>query len=226
MTAAAVHPSPAKQTSTEWRACSASGLSRLAPVSVLAFAPEETIYAQEQDAEFIYEVILGVVRTVKLSPDGRRLVQSFVMPGEVFGLEHAERHGTSAEAVNEVWLMRCERGVVQSPALADERAPSELWALMLLAAESARDRWAFLARASAMEKVAFFLLEMTERAAAADRLDLAMSRYDIADYLGLTSETVSRTLTQLRQRGSIAIEGRSIRLLRPADLRRISAAPS
>ncbi len=197
------------------------GVSRLAPSLILTLSAEETIYRQDQPVGFLYEVVIGLVRTVRLAADGRRTVQAFFVPGDVFGLEHGERHLCSAEAVGETRVARCERRALESRALGEEAAARTLWSWMTLAAERAQAR---LVWAGAVEKVSAFLVEMAERTAADRRLDLAMSRYDIADYLGLSSETVSRTFTALRHHGVIAINGRTIHLLRPDELRRLSSA--
>ena len=196
------------------------GVSRLAPSLILTLRGEETIYRQDQPVGFLYEVVIGLVRAVRLAADGRRVVQDFFVPGDVFGLEHGERHLCAAEAVGETRVARCERRALDR-ALGEEAAARPLWSWMTLAAERAQ---AWLVCAGAVEKVSAFLVEMAERTAADRRLDLAMSRYDIADYLGLSSETVSRTFTALRHRGVIVINGQTIRLLRPDELRRLSSA--
>lgn len=201
-----------------------SSLARFAPRRLpTAYKAGDTVYSEGARADHVYEVARGMIRTVGLTNDGRRVVHGFAPSGEVFGVERGEAHACSAEAVCDCLVIECQRVRIERLALTDAAAASQLWSWLLLGAEQARDRLA-LARGSAIKRVARFLLAMADQLRVASRLDLPMSRYDIADYLGLSSETVSRTLTLLRERGAIATEGRAILLLRPEILRRVDQA--
>ena len=121
-------------------------------------------------------------------------------------------------------LRHCERASAQSSAFVDRAAAAALWWWMARNLERAAARGPLLARGDAHEKVQSFLFEMADRLNAGPRVELAMSRYDIADYLGLSSETVSRTFTALRARGLIALEGRTVVMLKPMAQRRAERA--
>ncbi|HEX4741644.1 MAG TPA: helix-turn-helix domain-containing protein [Caulobacteraceae bacterium] len=197
-------------------------LARMAPVSpATAFAEGDTIYAQGGAAQFIYEVIEGMVRTARLGTDGQRIVHGFFVPGDVFGIEPNGAHACSAETVCPTRIASCERSQIERRALADQAVATAFWSCLLKSAEQAGAHMSLLARATAVEKIAHFLLEMGGRMSANRRLALPMSRYDIADYLGLSSETVSRAFTALRERQLIATEGRSVTILKLEGLRRL-----
>ncbi len=183
----------------------------------------EVIYAQDQAARFVYEVVQGMVRTARLTDEGRRVVHGFFAPGEVFGISPNGANACSAEAVCDAVLARCERAALESIALVDPVAARQVWAWMLLDRERSAARLSLLAYGSALQKMAHFLLEMAQQLGQPDRMQLPMSRYDIADYVGLSSETVSRTFTIMRDRGLVAADGRSVALLKPDALRRLDA---
>ena len=183
----------------------------------------EVIYSHEDAAEFVYEVVEGMVRTVLLSNEGRRVVRGFFTPGDVFGLTRNGLHDSSAEAVCDATVARCERRQLESLALVDPIMARELWAWLLVDGERTTARLALLTHARAVERIAYFLTEMAERVGGAGRLQLPMSRYDIGDYVGLSSETVSRAFTALRQRGLISTFGRAVVLLRPDRLQQLAA---
>jgi CRP/FNR family transcriptional regulator, nitrogen fixation regulation protein len=162
----------------------------------MTFAKDEEVYAQEEDADLIYRVVSGVVRTTRLLSDGRRQVGDFYEAGELFGLEVGAQHRYSAEA-----LCDCTIQVVKRSALRAQAAEGELdraiWEGTCRDLERAQDHVLLLGRKTAAEKVASFLMELAQRGDD-EAVDLPMGRQDIADYLGLTIETVSRMLTQLQ----------------------------
>jgi CRP/FNR family nitrogen fixation transcriptional regulator len=127
------------------------------------------------------------------------------MPGDVFGLEMGETHRFTAEAVSP-----CKVALIRRPALdrvveRDINAARKVWALTSRDLHDAQDHLLLLARRSASERVCSFLLDIAARAGRGDLVDLPMSRLDIADYLGLTIETVSRTMTQLERDGVLSL---------------------
>ena len=181
-------------------------------------AASSTIYAQSQRAEFIYQMISGVVRTVTLHRDGRRMVHGFHLPGEIFGLEHEKLHHCSAEAVRDTRLVQYPVSRLNLLSDTDKAAAQELWTSLLLSRDRTAERFMYVMHGSAFEKLAYFLIDLAGRTQS-ERIELPMSRYDIADYLGLSSETVSRTFTAFRERGFISTKGREVRLLSDALVR-------
>jgi CRP/FNR family nitrogen fixation transcriptional regulator len=168
-------------------------------------ARNREIYAEGEAAQHWYEVLSGTVRVCKFLADGRRHIVEFYSPGDSFGLDSGDERGFSAEAVTDVTVMRysraaTERALEVSPAL-DRR----LRELMLKSLAAAQGRLLLLGRMTAPERVAAFLLDTIERNDGGVGFDLPMSRSDIADYLGLTIETVCRILSDFKRRGIIAI---------------------
>jgi len=164
--------------------------------SQMTFGPNEEIFGENEPAEYVYKVTKGAVRTYKILCDGRRQIGGFYLPGDIFGLEFGNEHQFSAEAINRTTVTVIRRSAVVSLAQRDCEAARELWNFTGRELYRIQERMMLLVK-SAQQRVACFLLEMSERLAATDAIELPMSRQDIADYLGLTIETVSRTLTQL-----------------------------
>ena len=135
---------------------------------------------------------------------GRRQIGGFYLPGDIFGLEFAEEHTFSAEAVSDARVVVVKRSAIAALAGRDPAIGHELFALTGRELRRVHDRMLLLVK-SAQERVAGFLLEMAERAGAGNTVELPMSRQDIADYLGLTIETVSRTLTGLETAAAIEV---------------------
>lgn len=172
----------------------------------MAFAKDEEIYGQGEDADLIYRVVSGVVRTSRFMADGRRPIGDFYYPGELFGLETGDEHAMTAEALSDCVIL-----VVSRQALRAAGGSDEVTALILEAAgrelENARQHLNLLVRKTACERVASFLLGLADRTGG-DRAELAMGRQDMADYLDLTIETVSRMVTQLQAAGGCRFVGR------------------
>ncbi|WP_068874862.1 MULTISPECIES: helix-turn-helix domain-containing protein [unclassified Phenylobacterium] len=186
--------------------------------------PGATIYAQSDPAEFIYQVVSGVVRTITLHRDGRRIVHGFHLPGEIFGMEREKIHHCSAEAVDATRLVQCPVTRLNALAEIDKEAAKELWMSLLVSRDRTAERFMYVLHGTAFEKLAYFLIDLAWRTQSRGRIELPMSRYDIADYLGLSSETVSRTFTAFRTRGLISTSGRVVRLLDKEMLREDDAS--
>ncbi|MDG2520257.1 helix-turn-helix domain-containing protein [Caulobacter segnis] len=169
----------------------------------MTFSRNEEIFGEDEPAEFAYKVVSGVVRTLRFLDDGRRLVVGFHMPGEVFGMELCPTHRTSAEAVGACEVMLVRRVALQKAAACDPAVGAGLWALTDQHLQCTQAHMMLLGRRTAAERVEAFLADMAERAPACDGVDLPMSRTDIADYLGLTIETVSRILSQMERENRI-----------------------
>ena len=170
----------------------------------MPFARNVEIYGEDEPAEYLYKVISGAVRTYRVLHDGRRQIGAFLLPGDMFGLEAGPTHGTSAEAVANSVVLVIKRSAVLALAERDPEAARQLWTLTAQELARAQNHMVLLVR-NAQERIASFLLEMAERVSGGDSVELPMSRQDIADYLGLTIETVSRTLTQLEAEAAIAL---------------------
>ena len=169
------------------------------------FPPNHEIYAEGDRADYWYKVISGTVRVCKLLADGRRHIGEFCFSGDYFGIDSGAERLYSAEAVDDVIVMRFERKATER--LMDQNAALAriLRDTVLRELTNAHGRTLLLGRMTALERVATFLLEMFERRDRAKTLDLPVSRNDIADYLGLTIETVCRTLSAFKRDGVIGI---------------------
>ncbi len=163
------------------------------------------IFAEGSESEFFYRVIGGVVRVCKFLSDGRRQIEAFHVAGDVFGLEMAGEHALSAEAVSDCTLVFYRRRNIESLAQTDGSLGHQMFQFALQTLAQTRNHSLLLSRRGAAEKVAAFLLTWPERTAKGRALHLAMTRQDIADYLGLTIESVSRSLSQLERDGIIAL---------------------
>ena len=192
------------------------------------FEPCETVFAQEDMTTSFYSVLTGVLRLYKLLPDGRRQIVGFALPGDFLGLTADGRHSFSADAIGPATVCQFDRASFVRFA---EHKPNLLRCIneqTVRELAHARDHMVLLGRRSAEEKVAAFLLDwrdrLSRRRGPSTKLPLPMSRQDIADYLGLTIETVSRTFTKLERAGVIAVLPGSVCLLDTARAEALAAA--
>jgi CRP/FNR family nitrogen fixation transcriptional regulator len=189
----------------------------------MPFPRNAEIYGENEPAEYLYKVIKGAVRTYKVLQDGRRQIGAFYLPNDVFGLEAGAEHTFSAEAVADCKILVIKRSALVALAARDNEIARKLWQITAAELQRAQSRVMLLVK-TAQERVAGFLLEMARRSTENCEIDLAMSRQDIADYLGLTIETVSRTLTQLENSATIAVpSSRHIVLRNRAALSRLNS---
>jgi CRP/FNR family transcriptional regulator len=192
------------------------------------FASCETVFAQEEMTTSFYNVLDGVVRLYKLLPDGRRQIVGFALPGDFLGLTISPRHSFSADAIGPVAVCRFSRTSFARFIEAKAHILLRINELAVRELNQAQDHMVLLGRRSAEEKVATFLVGWRDRlvrlSGATKTLPLPMSRQDIADYLGLTIETVSRTFTKFERDGVIEILPGSICLLDPARAEALAAA--
>jgi len=186
-----------------------------------SYLRNETIYGESEPAEYVYQVIRGAVRTYRLLNDGRRQIGAFHLPGDLFGLESASAHRLTAEAIVDTSVRIVKRRALEAAARSDVEIACTLWAMTADELRHAEGHMLLLGRKTAAERVATFLLEMDRRLATAGVFALPMSRADIADYLGLTLETVSRTLSQMHGEGVLGIS--SARRITLRDRRRLAA---
>jgi len=189
----------------------------------MLYARNTEIYGDGEEAEFIYQVVTGAVRTYKILNDGRRQIVGFYLPGDVFGLEFGEEHESSAEAVSNSTITVVKRSFFVSLADRDLEVARQLWSMTKSGLRRAQKHALLLAQ-TAQERVAAVLLEMFERSGKLSSFELPMSRQDIADYLGLTIETVSRTVTALEAKGAISLQSaRRIAVTNHQALRRLDS---
>lgn len=171
----------------------------------MRFRRNEELFGEGESAEYVYRVNKGAVRTIRFSQDGRRQIMGFHLPGDVFGLEIGSEHSLSAEALADCDVSLIRRSLVDEATARDPAAAQALLQLLSRQLANAREHAAVLGRRSANERVATFLLQLGERFASRGEIDLPMSRADIADYLALTIETVSRAFTQMEREHAIAL---------------------
>ena len=221
LTAAAIAKSPIHTRLTAPEALPEGPLGMMG--APMRFARNTEIYGEDEPAEYLYQVISGAVRTYRMLDDGRRQIGAFYLPGDIFGVEAGEAHLSSAEAISDAQVLVVKRSAVMARAEHEKDLAKQLWTLTVRELQRMQEHSMVLIK-SAEERLAGFLLEMAGRNSAAQSIELPMSRQDIADYLGLTIETVSRTFTQLAQSGTIVLEtSRRILFRNRAALRRLNA---
>jgi CRP-like cAMP-binding protein len=187
------------------------------------YHPGETLYYEDDPADYWYRVVSGAARKCAVMADGRRRIVDFLLPGDLFGFgTRFERLFSVEVIVDGTMIARYPRRGVEQLA---ESEPEVGRRIRETAFESiARLQWRMilLGSATALEKVSAFLLEMAERSTvdSVNAIILPMSRYDIADYLAIAVETVSRALTELRRKGAIALgDPRRVRIVDRSALR-------
>jgi CRP/FNR family nitrogen fixation transcriptional regulator len=191
--------------------------------AVVPFARNSEIFGENEPADYLYKLVSGSVRSYKVLVDGRRQIGAFYVPGDIFGLETADAHTFSAEAITDCKILVIKRSAVMALAARDPDVARQMWAATARELKRMQEHSLLLIK-TAQERVASFLLEMAERVTADGLVELPMSRQDIADYLGLTIETVSRTLTQLEKTAAIGVpSSRRILLRNRSALRRLNA---
>jgi len=180
----------------------------------MSFGRNMEIYAEGEPAGHVYEVLSGVVRISRLLPDGRRQISAFHTPGDMFGFEADDLHNVSAEAVTQVKVIAYKWHSLLTVGTCSASRVRDLLNLTMVGLRHTQEHLLLLGRKTALERVAAFLLDMSKRTKSGLVIELAMPRHDIADYLGLTLETVSRMFAELKQRGAIKLEGaRRVHLL-------------
>ena len=165
------------------------------------------IFGEGEETEYVYQIISGTVRTYKLLSDGRRQINSFHLTGDLFGLENGSTYRFTAEAVVETRVRIIRRRSLFDTFASREAGATNFLRLVTRNLQHAEDHMLLLGRKTALEKVAAFLLEMDKRLGRPSVMILPMSRRDIADYLGLTLETVSRALSTLRNENMLRFDG-------------------
>lgn len=185
-------------------------IKRLATVRCHAHLPANfTVFREGDPADHVYSIATGAVKLYKLLSDGRRQIIGFLFSGEMFGLGLDNGYAYTAETVTQSQLCRFTHRKLDSLLGDIPKLERKMFSMTVKDLVAAQEQMLLLGRKTAREKVATFLLKLSQRAevqgAPASPVALPMSRADIADYLGLTIETVSRTFTQLKRDGIIGL---------------------
>jgi len=193
------------------------------------YAAGEEVVGEGDPTDNFYMVVKGVFRAVKVTRDGRRQIFAFYMPGDMCGLEPGDRYDLTIEAVNTASMAALSRPACRARMNRDPEFNAAVFEGATRALSLSVDHMTMVGRSSAEERLAWFLTMLRDRAAVPGRIpptvDLVMQRQDIADYLGLTIETVSRTFTHMKERGLIALPTtRRVQILNVEQLERLAAA--
>jgi CRP/FNR family transcriptional regulator, nitrogen fixation regulation protein len=180
-------------------------------LSEFKYARGAEIFGEAEPAEYVYQVVDGAVRSYKLLSDGRRQINAFHLVGDIFGLETDGIHRFTAEAIVETTVRLVKRVSLAHVAEQDATVARDLLNMTATNLQHAENHMLLLGRKTSLERVAAFLLEMDRRLTAAGVMALPMCRRDIADYLGLTLETVSRALSLLHDKGMLGFLGQTQR---------------
>jgi CRP/FNR family nitrogen fixation transcriptional regulator len=179
------------------------------------FSAGSEIYAQGEKAGDLYQIEFGAVRVYRLLADGRRQISSFHLAGEVFGFEAGSTHHFFAESIGATGIRIIRAGHADRS--------RQILPLVLQGLVKAQEHLLVLGRQHAAERVAAFLLDMAARQGDLEEFDLPMSRGDVADYLGLTIETVSRVLSRMKDKAIVRLPSlRRVRILKWETLRAMS----
>ena len=170
----------------------------------------QPLFHEGDPATQVYNVTEGALKLTKLLPDGRRQVLGFILPGDFLGISLGGEHAYGAEALQRTRMCRFPRARFADFAETHPQLEREVYKLAAHELAAAQAQMLLLGRKSALERVASFLLDIERRqrkanAAPGTEVDLPMSRSEIADYLGLTKETVSRVFAELKSRQLIRL---------------------
>lgn len=181
---------------------------------------DQVIVCEGDPAHYIFLVIEGIVRSCRTFQNGTRNILGFYLPGEVFGWTDL-KHALSVEAATDAMILYLKRSALLSIAARDSRIASFLLGATTNELRRTQEHALLIGR-SAKCRLATFLLDLSSRLGKTKYLDLPMSHQDIADHLGLTIETVSRTITELERSQLVArLSPRTLILLNRPSLLRI-----
>jgi CRP/FNR family transcriptional regulator, anaerobic regulatory protein len=181
------------------------------------FSSGKTIFSEREPADTVFGLSRGVVRLYKVLPDGRRQVLAFALPGDFLGMPFAERHKFSADAIGDIALCRFSRDELIKFIQSNPNIMRLMIQFAIRELDMAQDQLLLLGNGSAEERVAVFLVSWRDRLARlsvrSETVPLPMRRQDIADFLGLKLETVSRTLAKLEQKSVIRLVPKGVSLI-------------
>jgi CRP/FNR family nitrogen fixation transcriptional regulator len=199
------------------------GISARLNLNEFSYKKGSEIFGEKEPADYVYQVMAGAVRSYKLLSDGRRQIGAFHLPGDIFGLEIGTDHRFTAEAVVDTTVRLMKRRSLELAAESDVMVARNLLGMTTSSLRHAEDHMLLLGRKTSLERVAAFLIEMDKRSTAAGILALPMCRRDIADYLGLTLETVSRALSRLHDIGILGFVGNNQRQIVLLDREKLAS---
>lgn len=176
------------------------------------------------ESDGLYWILSGAIQTSIISEDGRRWIGGFYLPGEFILLERDEVRSQFAQALCPTSLIMTDRSVLEGLSQFDHFTCATITTWFLRTYRIALRTGFLLGRSNAMERLAFFLLDLMQRLEGRRHFHLLMSRADIGDHLGLTSETVTRTFTLLQRHNYVQVNGRNLEILDPIGLARLAAA--
>lgn len=188
----------------------------------------ETLFNEGDSRRYVYSIVKGVIRLLRGLPDGRRYIAGFLLPGDHIGLTEGEKHNLTAEAVTDCELCVFVREELDQFMKDNREVQDRILSMARHALLSAYESQLMLGRFAPVEKIARFILDMNERIngknSKVNVVPLPMNRTDIADYLGLTIETVSRSFSKLKAQGLIQLpSSSSVEILNHKELARIAA---
>jgi CRP/FNR family transcriptional regulator, nitrogen fixation regulation protein len=181
------------------------------------------VFRQAQSREYVYQVVAGAVRAQQLLPDGRRQIAGFHLAGDIFGLETGETHRFEADAIAETTLRLMSRSFLDDRVDNDPVAFRAFLGMITDSLIHAENQMLLLGRQNSEERVAAFLMEMHSRSTSGGVTHLPMSRRDIADYLGVTLETVSRAMGKFRRSGLLKFVDDTQRMVAIQDTKALAA---
>jgi CRP-like cAMP-binding protein len=172
--------------------------------STLHFAKNAALFQEGDPSLHVYKVISGAVRTCRMLIDGRRQIADFFLPGDFFGLDWQGVHSFTAEALSDAVVISYPRRPLEVLAESTTSIHRLLMSMLCKGLAATQEHVVMLGRQTAHERLAWFLLRVRERSGGDRDIDMPMSRIDIADYLGLTIETVSRGISEFKRRHYIS----------------------
>ena len=176
------------------------------------------------ESDGLYWILSGAIQTSIISEDGRRWIGGFYLPGEFILLERDEVRSQFAQALCPTSLIMTDRSVLEGLSQFDHFTCATITTWFLRTYRIALRTGFLLGRSNAIERLAFFLLDLMQRLEGRRHFHLLMSRADIGDHLGLTSETVTRTFTLLQRHNYVQVNGRNLEILDLIGLARLAAA--
>ena len=218
-----VSTTPAEFPSIFGENCPENGSPIRVSLNEFSYKKGSEIFGEKEPADYVYQVITGAVRSYKLLSDGRRQIGAFHLVGDIFGLEIGPDHRFTAEAVTDTSVRLMKRRSLELVAKSDVVVARNLLSMTTSNLRHAEDHMLLLGRKTSLERVAAFLIEMDKRLTAAGILALPMCRRDIADYLGLTLETVSRALSRLHDFGILGFIGNNQRQIVLLDRQKLAS---
>jgi len=181
----------------------------------------ETLYVESETADYCYQIVSGVMKEFNTLEDGRRQVAEFYGEGDTFGLSEAREQLHTAEAVTDCMVRYYPRDTFMQTVAASPALSQSFIETMMTRLHRARERMVMIGRMSATQRLATFLMRLADDQDTRKDVRIYMSRQDIADHLGLTIETVCRSLTELKKQEIIVMDG--ARMFTIADETRLAA---